>query len=132
VPAAAANQVAHLPAVAVLFAAFLGYNPISTLLGPVLGHLPAGQVQFLTGRSFFPSLISGPFADGLAVAFGFAIAACLIGAVASLLCSPRKVTAAATLEQAEPVGVELAAVAADASDMAPVELVTDEVRTARR
>ena len=67
VPAAAANQVAHLPAVAVLFAAFLGYNPVQQLLGPVLHQLPANQADFLTGRSFFPSLISGPFADGLAV-----------------------------------------------------------------
>jgi MFS family permease len=123
VPAAAANQVAHLPAVAVLFAAFLGYNPIQTLLGPVLGHLPADQAHFLTGRSFFPSLISGPFADGLAVAFAFAIAACVIGAVASLLCSPRPKQAPG----AEPVGVELAAVAADATGETPAQLVTDEV-----
>ncbi|HVV23377.1 MAG TPA: MFS transporter [Pseudonocardiaceae bacterium] len=121
VPAAAANQVAHLPAVAVLFAAFLGYNPIQTLLGPVLGHLPASSAQFLTGRSFFPSLISGPFADGLAVAFGFAIVACLIGAVASLLCSPKAKTVVG-----ESTGVELAAVAAEASGEAPTELVVDE------
>ncbi len=139
VPAAAASQVAHLPAVGVLFAAFLGYNPISTLLGPTLAHLPAGQVQFLTGRSFFPSLISGPFADGLAVAFGFAIVACLIGAVASLLCSPRRTAepVAGTngtpgTARAEDLGSELAAVAADASGEAPAELVTDEVPTARR
>ncbi|HEX5115618.1 MAG TPA: MFS transporter [Pseudonocardiaceae bacterium] len=136
VPAAAASQVAHLPAVAVLFAAFLGYNPISTLLGPVLTHLPASQAQFLTGRSFFPSLISGPFADGLAVAFGFAIAACLIGAVASLLCSPHRVTTAATTVAvgtgpAETVSAELAAVAADASGEAPIELV-DEVPSGHR
>jgi MFS family permease len=137
VPAAAANQVAHLPAVAVLFAAFLGYNPISTLLGPVLTHLPASQAQFLTGRSFFPSLISGPFADGLAIAFGFAIAACIIGAVASLLCSPRRAVQTVTpgtsgTAPAEDVGTELAAVAAEASGEAPAELVTDDVPTARR
>jgi MFS family permease len=135
VPAAAANQVAHLPAVAVLFAAFLGYNPISTLLGPVLTHLPASQAQFLTGRSFFPSLISGPFADGLAVAFGFAIVACLIGAVASLLCSPHRVTTDATgtpdTRPVETVGAELAAVAADASGESPTELV-DEVPSGHR
>ena len=44
VPADAANQLAQLPAVAVLFAAFLGYNPIEHLLGvwraPVLEDLP--------------------------------------------------------------------------------------------
>jgi EmrB/QacA subfamily drug resistance transporter len=124
VPAAAASQVAHLPAVSVLFAAFLGYNPIQTILGPVLGHLSTTQAQFLTGRSFFPSLISGPFADGLAVAFTFAIAACVIGAIASLLCSPQRKDIDET--PAEPVGVGLAAVAADASGEAPTELVTDE------
>jgi hypothetical protein len=124
VPAAAASQVAHLPAVSVLFAAFLGYNPIQTILGPVLGHLSTSQAQFLTGRSFFPSLISGPFADGLAVAFTFAIAACLIGAVASLLCSPQQKGTDET--PAEPMGAGLAAVAADASGEAPTELVTDE------
>jgi hypothetical protein len=117
VPAAAANQVAHLPAVAVLFAAFLGYNPIQQLLGPVLHQLPASQADFLTGRSFFPSLISGPFADGLTVAFLFAIVACLIGAVASLLCSPRR-----NLRSVESPGMELAAVAGE-SGLAPAELV---------
>jgi MFS family permease len=131
VPAAAASQVAHLPAVSVLFAAFLGYNPIQTILGPVLGHLSTSQAQFLTGRSFFPSLISGPFADGLAVAFTFAIVACLIGAVASLMCSPRQTPMADVTNggPVESIGVELAAVAADASGETPTELVTDEPST---
>lgn len=86
VPVGKAEQVAALPPVAVLFASLLGYNPIGSLLGnDVLSQLPAGNADYLTGRSFFPQLISGPFADGLAVAFGFAIAACLIAAVASWL-----------------------------------------------
>jgi hypothetical protein len=59
---------------------------VQTLLGPaVLGHLSASNAAYLTGRGFFPELISGPFASGLAVAFGFAIAACLIAAIASAL-----------------------------------------------
>jgi MFS family permease len=92
VPAAAASRVASLPPVGVLFASLLGYNPVQTLLGPqVLGALPAQNVQYLTGRAFFPSLISGPFAAGLAVAFGFAVAACLIAAVASALRGERYV-----------------------------------------
>ncbi len=86
VPAADAMQVAALPPVAVLFASLLGYNPIQTLLGPtVLHQLPAGHAAYLTGRGFFPALISGPFSDGLTVAFGFAILACLIAAIASWL-----------------------------------------------
>ncbi|WIX78737.1 MFS transporter [Amycolatopsis carbonis] len=115
VAAGPANQVAHLPAVAVLFAAFLGYNPIQQLLGGQLGSLPPDQASFLTGRSFFPNLISGPFQDGLAVAFGFAIVVCLIGAVASLLTKDRG-------KASESVGEELAAVAGE-SGGGPSELV---------
>ncbi|MBO0803874.1 MAG: MFS transporter [Nocardiopsaceae bacterium] len=85
VPAAAAKGVSHLPPTAVMFAALLGYNPIKMLLGPVLAHLPASHAAYLTGHSFFPSLISAPFHAGLDVAFDFAIAACLVAAVASLL-----------------------------------------------
>jgi len=86
VPAADAMRVAALPPVAVLFASLLGYNPIQSLLGPaVLHQLPAGHAAYLTGRGFFPALISGPFSDGLTVAFGFAIAACIVAAIASWL-----------------------------------------------
>jgi MFS family permease len=85
VPSSAANSLAHLPPTAVMFAALLGYNPIQMLLGPVLNQLPAGHAAYLTGHSFFPSLISGPFQTGLQIAFDFSIAACMIAAVASLL-----------------------------------------------
>ncbi|MEQ6899434.1 MFS transporter [Microbacterium sp. KR10-403] len=86
VPAAAAAKVAALPPVSVLFASLLGYNPVQTLLGPaVIAQLPASSAAYLTGRGFFPSLISGPFADGLTVAFVFAIVACVVAAVASAL-----------------------------------------------
>jgi MFS family permease len=86
VPAAAASQVSHLPPVASLFAAFLGYNPMETLLPPdVLHHLSAAQQATLTGRSFFPQLLSGPFADALNTAFTFGWVACLVAAGASWL-----------------------------------------------
>ncbi|WP_286166928.1 MFS transporter [Arthrobacter sp. AQ5-05] len=81
-----ANRVAGLPPVSVLFASLLGYNPVQSLLGPsALAQLPPADSAYLTGRGFFPALISGPFSDGLAVAFGFAIVACLVAAVASAL-----------------------------------------------
>ena len=68
----------------ILFAAFLGYNPIQHLLGnSVLVHLPAHTQAVLAGRSFFPQLISDPFRTGLHEAFAFAIVACLVAAVAS-------------------------------------------------
>jgi MFS family permease len=84
VPAATAERVAGLPPVSILFAAFLGYNPIAHLLGPhTLGALSAPDHATLTGGSFFPQLISGPFQTGLHAAFTFAIVACLIAAGAS-------------------------------------------------
>ena len=84
--AASAEHVAHTPPVAVLFAAFLGYNPIQHLAGPhVLATLSAHSHAIVTGRSFFPQLISGPFRTGLHEAFAFAILACLVAAAASAL-----------------------------------------------
>jgi MFS family permease len=86
VGAATATRISHLPPVATLFAAFLGYNPVKSLLGThVLGSLPHAQASILTGRSFFPHLISAPFSSALTAAFTFAAAACLIAALASLL-----------------------------------------------
>ena len=85
VPSADAARLAALPPVSIMFAALLGYNPIGTLLGPALAKLPAGHAAYLTGHTFFPSLISAPFQHGLDIAFDFAIAACLVAAVASLL-----------------------------------------------
>jgi len=86
VSSAAAHRAAQLPPVSILFAAFLGYNPIQHLLGPhVLASLSASQQAVLTGRSFFPHLISAPFRSGLHEAFLFAIVACLVAAAASAL-----------------------------------------------
>ncbi len=122
IPAAAAHQIAHLPPIGVLFAAFLGYNPMQQLLGPLLGHLPAGHAAYVTGRQFFPHLITAPFHDGLGVAFAFAIAANVIAAIASLLTGRRKRAAAGS----ESLGAELAAVAAEGG-IEPSELVAPEV-----
>src|SRR5437588_722340 len=120
IPASAAAQISHLPPIGVLFAAFLGYNPMQQLLGPLLGHLPAGHAAYVTGRQFFPHLITAPFHDGLGVAFAFAIAASLIAAVASLLTGPRPRPDGAP----ESLGAELAAVAGDAG-FEPSEMVAD-------
>jgi len=86
VPAVDATRISHLPAVGSLFASFLGYNPMASLLGPaVLSHLGHAQQAYLTGRAFFPHLISGPFMNGLHAAFDFAIGACALAAIASVL-----------------------------------------------
>jgi MFS family permease len=82
-----AHQVASEPPIGSLFSAFLGYNPVQQLLGPTgaLQHLSAHQAAYVTGRSFFPSLIEQPFAQGLHLAFDFAAGATAIAVVASAL-----------------------------------------------
>ncbi len=85
VPASAAARISHLPPTGALFAAFLGYNPVHSLLGPLLLHMPPAKVAYLTGRTFFSSLISTPFMAGFPVAFDFAVGACLVAGVASWL-----------------------------------------------
>jgi EmrB/QacA subfamily drug resistance transporter len=79
-----AVQVAHEPPVGSLFAAFLGYNPMQTLLGPhgLDGVAPDKAAQ-ITGKTFFPDLISEPFIEGLRIAFTFSLILFLLAAWAS-------------------------------------------------
>jgi len=86
VNAVTAERVAHLPPVSILFAAFLGYNPLEHLLGAnALAGIGSHSAAIITGRSFFPELISEPFRAGLHETFTFAIVACLVAAAASAL-----------------------------------------------
>ncbi len=106
VSVAQAARIAHLPPVSVLFAAFLGYNPIQHLIGAhVLAGLSAHNRAILTGRSFFPHLISAPFRSGLHEAFAFSIGACLVAAAASLMRGGKSqhTPAPASAEELEPV-----------------------------
>jgi len=87
VPTGVAHQIGSLPPVSSLFASVLGVNPIQHLLAPsgVLAKLPAASQAALTGRSFFPSLLSGPFHDGLIVVFSVSAALSVLAGLASLL-----------------------------------------------
>lgn len=84
IPSSIASHLANLPPIGYLFAAFLGYNPLKSLLGTnVLKQLPASTVAHLTSKAYFPAIISNPFKHGLVVVLSFAIGACLIAAIAS-------------------------------------------------
>src|SRR5580698_1973407 len=117
-PHADAARIAALPPVSIMFAALLGYNPVQTLLGHAISKLPAGHAAYLTGHTFFPSLISAPFQHGLAIAFDFAIGACVIAAVASLLRGGRYVhdLAHSPSGPADRAGTEAAVVLAAAAE----------------
>ena len=102
VPLATANSIAHLPPVSTVFAAMLGYNPVANLLGPsgLLRTLPAKNVATLTGREFFPNLISGPFHHGLTIVFTAAALMAVCGAAVSWM---RGKKPEASQELSEPV-----------------------------
>jgi len=121
VPSGAARLVANQPPIGSLFSAFLGFNPVKELLGPTgaLAHLSASQAAYVTGRSFFPQLISQPFSHGLHLAFDFAAGATVIAVLSSALRGKRYVHKPAT------VADELAEGAADSATAAG--LVEDEV-----
>jgi len=85
IPASMAHQVAITPPVSSLFAAFLGYNPMAELLAPFNGLAQPGvNAAVLTGKDFFPELITEPFHTGLVVVFTAAAVMMVIGAIASL------------------------------------------------
>ena len=86
IPAADAHLVANLPPTAALFAAFLGYNPMGTILpAQIIKALPAAAQSNLLGKTFFPSLLAGPFKSGLRIAFSVSVVLMIIAALASLM-----------------------------------------------
>jgi MFS family permease len=105
VPHAVAHQIGTLPPVSSLFAAVLGVNPLQHLLsmGGVLGSLPASAQHVLTGRSFFPELISAPFEHGLSIVFGVSAGLAFLAAIASLVRGGRKAPDLAVAPEREAV-----------------------------
>ncbi len=121
VPDAIAHKIGSLPPVGSLFAAFLGYNPVHSLLAPtgVLSHLPAHNVAVLTGRTFFPGLISQPFHHGLVIVFSMAIAVLVIAAAASALRGGKYV-------HEDPVEAAIIA-ASTATEAADTDVIADDI-----
>lgn len=84
IPSNIAQAVAGLPPTSALFAAFLGYNPMATLLPPqVLATLSAATQQTVLSKNFFPGLLEGPFAQGLGFAFGISAVLTVLAAIIS-------------------------------------------------
>ena len=85
-PASVAHGIAGTPPIGVLFAAFLGYNPMKSLVpASVAQHLSAHAQSVLFGKEFFPHLILPAFMNGLHAAFYVSAALAFIAAIASLL-----------------------------------------------
>ncbi len=121
VPHAIAHQIGSLPPVSSLFATVLGVNPVQHLLAQAnaLSSLPAASQRVLTGREYFPQLISGPFHQGLVVVFIAAAALSVVAALASLLRGGRSVPPELAAAQAPQVPAAAQAPVAPASAQEP-------------
>ena len=86
IPSGVASQISGIPPIGALFAAFLGYNPMSSLIpSSVLASLPSASRATVLSNSFFPQLLAGPFHDGLQIAFSVCVLLSLGAAAASWL-----------------------------------------------
>ena len=91
--AGATSQLAHIfsstPASGALFASFLGYNPVVTILHTLpqslVSTIPSTTMTYLTGSTFFPNAISGPFMTALREAFIIGAIMCVVAAICSAL-----------------------------------------------
>ena len=93
ISAAVAHQVASMPPISVLFAAFLGYNPLQTLIPPSAAHALSTHAQHLVfGTQFFPELIAPAVQDGLHIAFYVAAILSLLASYTSLLRGKRYIS----------------------------------------
>jgi MFS family permease len=70
IPNDLATKLSSISPIGALFAAFLGYNPMASLIpAQVMAQLPAATQANILSNSFFPQLLAGPFMDGLRIAF---------------------------------------------------------------
>ena len=89
--AGASPQIAQIfsstPASGALFGAFLGYNPVATILhslpSSVVSSIPTSTMSYITGSTFFPNAISSPFMTALREAFIIGAVMCIIAAICS-------------------------------------------------
>jgi hypothetical protein len=83
VPQATAAHAAAAPPVSSLFAAFLGYDPVTTVLGKDAATLTPAVHARVTDTHFFPQAIATPFMNGIVVVFSLAATMCLLAGIAS-------------------------------------------------
>jgi EmrB/QacA subfamily drug resistance transporter len=84
IPTPLASKLSGIPPISALFAAFLGYNPMATLIpAQTLAGLSSSTRATVLGTSFFPQLLAGPFLDGLRIAFSVCVVLSLAAATAS-------------------------------------------------
>ncbi len=86
VPSALAHQISSMPPTAALFSAFLGYNPMASLIPANVMHtLPQATQALLVSKTFFPQIIAPAVMSSLQIAFWISAVLSIIAAVVSFM-----------------------------------------------
>jgi MFS family permease len=79
----------NIPPTGALFSAFLGYNPVETILSSVpsvvVSQIPPATLTTLTGTTWFPSTLSEAFMPSLQISFYIGAVFCGLSALLSAL-----------------------------------------------
>ena len=82
-----APVLSSIPPTGALFSAFLGFNPVSTILSALptqfVSTIPQGTLTILTGTTWFPQTLAEAFMPALRMSFYIGAAFCAVGAVLS-------------------------------------------------
>jgi len=78
----------NIPATSAVFAAFLGFNPVSSILAAIqppsiVASIPATTVHYLTGTTFFPLAIAPAFMNALHITFYIGVGISLVAMLIS-------------------------------------------------
>jgi MFS family permease len=94
-----------IPPTGALFAAFLGYNPVTSILGSmpsaIVASIPQGTIDVLTGSTWFPSTLAQSLMASLRLSFLIGAALCAVAAVLSAMRGERYVNEASEAGQQE-------------------------------
>ncbi|ACP47001.1 major facilitator superfamily MFS_1 [Sulfolobus islandicus Y.G.57.14] len=78
-----------IPPTAAIFASFLGYNPVSTVLSQLptslVNTIPASTIATITGTHWFPNVIAPPFMNALRISFYVAASLVFLATIVSAL-----------------------------------------------
>ena len=104
-PPSAVHTVGGVPPGAAIFAAMLGYNPITHLLpSSLLASIPPAVAAQVSDPHFFAGLLAQPFVTGIRTALAVCVAMCVLaGAASALRGSARRPQARVAPEVEKPV-----------------------------
>jgi MFS family permease len=84
-----APALSNIPPTAALFSAFLGYNPVNSILSalpiPIVAHIPQTTLNTLTGITWFPQTLQNAFVPSLRTSFYIGALLSIIAAILSAL-----------------------------------------------